>query len=255
MKPYVIPAALVFGLISCTYNDVAPIAADALPVREVSYNLDGTVSWIKTFTYDDQRRKIREYREPVNISSTEKTDINYQFDSEGHLIKRTEAIDGVIYFVAEYVYENNLLKSEATNYPNSTGDSRRRTEYFYSGNLVDSVVGFAAGMEPKGVAHPYEYDDQERLINDGAQTFTYDESDRVISACNIYYNECYETEYNSAGQISKYYLAYNFDEPKRYLMDEYIYVNGRLEEKRSYNYFYLLGPAPGPDIFIKKYEY
>lgn len=256
MKSYIIPGALAFCLIACTSDSVNPTKLEgSLPLREITFNYDGTKTQVTTFEYDNQDRKIREVTESARPEYPYTRETVYNYDSDGHLIKVTKT-EGTSSIYTKYEYEKGLLKSVVETY--SRSESSHHVDYYYTGNLADSALSYTyseLGLELfSRFTTKYTYDDKQRVIRSGFQILKYDDADRVISSCIDYASDCYETEYNLLGQISKYYLVYA-DLNQRYLMDEYIYEDGRLSEKKSYSWFYLMEPGPGPDVLVRKYEY
>lgn len=251
---------LIVLLVSCEYNDIH--RTDNTPVKRESvyYNETGEKISEKLFDYDDQNRVLREVTNLIDPQYTD-SEILYHYDSDGHLVKKEEGWSGN-YYTTEFTYKNGLIDRSVA----SSADNMyvNRTRYFYSSNLLDSTYTESyynnGTISENSWTVRYQYDEQGRLIKTGGQEFEYDSRGKVAWTCfgeggpNVA-GMCYTNEFNEYDQLVKTFLVIpGSSAPSTYLQEEYFYKDGRLDEKRMYNWFYTRTPNP-PDINVIKYEY
>lgn len=241
---------------SCEYNNI-DTGLDKKPVlREAQYlQHTGEKFWEKSYQYDGQNRLVREFTDMTNPEVTD-SEITYQRDSEGRLLKKQEGT-----YIIEYTYTNGLLESETSRYSDS--DYLNKKVYFYSGSRLDSIVtfGFYDGQPfTNDQIIRYKYDDNQRLLSIGGEHYAYNPQGRLAWTC---WGEgepgeakmCDVNEYNEFGQLTKVYLVLQkSDYQNTFLHQEYFYEKGQVVEKHQYSWFYKSNPN-GPDIYQTKYEY
>lgn len=260
----------ILSLIACEYNHMPSL--NDKPVREIHTLVEtGARLGTMTYTYDGIGNVLRAYFD-VNPELARGYEINYEYDIDGNLLKKihreipTDDTYETLANITEYTYKDGLKIKEQSYQENHQGGY---TSFYYTGHRLDSTRDFGFDTyNSKYIYHNtrvYTYDNAGRLVRDGWKnatggftSYAYDNTGRLISECIEYpdepqSNSCTEiNEYDSNGNKVK---VKSFDSwRKDLLLEELFYNNGRLSEKKMWEYP-MYGNPDLPLVIRIEYQY
>lgn len=197
-------------------------------IRWESYDNSGKLSAVSTFTYDANKKLVKQ-----------------AWDSTGQVGSKQVSVDGVIDGVVEYAYDShgNITREYTKNDLFSSTDNTSYTnKYSANGQLTQQQTDYKSDGVIDGVEN-YTYDVNGRLVkkegNSYSTTYSYDAKGRLTNKKTVYsdnspaYSETYT--YNANGKVEKYQRSGGVSDVENYSFTYTYDGNGNATEERMYD--------------------